>query len=308
MSVAQHAAVGALCNVCYLDDLCEPGERIHRGSSKLICRAAGRNEIRKVRCAIARRLDLFLTVLTSTSTVFVEATPAAMASTRTSSTMRRLPRPGTVLPTLPHLPPAPAPRLVQRPFASASPSSPLPSSSATSPNRASPLAVFDRHLKSLHRSRAASQPEVSRLTDYVKDEVAAGMVDRLLDIRRKYEEVVELGSGAGHVVKELGEETGTKRVVLTDHCGACEVKLQRWLGPTDVQLSKEKMLRRDEGHASYDGTSRLLRRACSHLWPCGSLSRCRTDPHGRRASHSGSKLSRLHHVFLLASLGQRPAR
>lgn len=57
------------------------------------------------------------------------------------------------------------------------------------------------------------------MTDYVRDEVAAGMVDRLLDIKRKYKEVVDLGSGAGHLVKELGSDTGTEKVLMTDGCG-----------------------------------------------------------------------------------------
>lgn len=40
--------------------------------------------------------------------------------------------------------------------------------------------VFDRNLKRLQKDRAAADPERSRLTDYVKDRVAANMVDRLL--------------------------------------------------------------------------------------------------------------------------------
>lgn len=53
-----------------------------------------------------------------------------------------------------------------------------PGASAGSP--ASPFIVFDRKAKLLQRDRAAADPERSRLTDYVKDEVAANMVDRLL--------------------------------------------------------------------------------------------------------------------------------
>lgn len=53
-----------------------------------------------------------------------------------------------------------------------------PGASAASP--ASPFVVFDRRAKLLQRDRAAADPERSRLTDYVKDEVAANMVDRLL--------------------------------------------------------------------------------------------------------------------------------
>lgn len=51
---------------------------------------------------------------------------------------------------------------------------------------ASPLApssalnVFDAGSKLAQRNRAAADPEQSRLTDYVRDELAAVMVDRLL--------------------------------------------------------------------------------------------------------------------------------
>lgn len=53
-----------------------------------------------------------------------------------------------------------------------------PGASASSP--ASPFIVFDRQAKLAQRDRAALDKERSRLTDYVKDEVAANMVDRLL--------------------------------------------------------------------------------------------------------------------------------
>lgn len=53
-----------------------------------------------------------------------------------------------------------------------------PKASASSP--ASPFIIFDRNVKKLQRDRAASDKERSRLTDYVKDEVAGNMVDRLL--------------------------------------------------------------------------------------------------------------------------------
>jgi len=40
--------------------------------------------------------------------------------------------------------------------------------------------VFDREAKRLQRERAASDTELSRQVDYVKDEVAFRVVDRLL--------------------------------------------------------------------------------------------------------------------------------
>jgi NADH dehydrogenase [ubiquinone] 1 alpha subcomplex assembly factor 5 len=63
-------------------------------------------------------------------------------------------------------------RRLTRRFATAHSASPLAVNSA--------LNVFDGRAKRLQRDRAASNMEFSRLTDYVRDEVAGIMVDRLL--------------------------------------------------------------------------------------------------------------------------------
>ncbi|SCV68626.1 BQ2448_747 [Microbotryum intermedium] len=78
-----------------------------------------------------------------------------------------------------------------------------------------PFVVFDRRLKQLQRDRAARNPERSRLTDYIKDEVAANMVDRLLDIKRRFPLVLDIGSGPGYIAKHLDPEI-TQKVVMTD--------------------------------------------------------------------------------------------
>ncbi|GAA6033736.1 hypothetical protein JCM8097_004405 [Rhodosporidiobolus ruineniae] len=83
------------------------------------------------------------------------------------------------------------------------------------PSSASPFAVFDRQLKQAQRDRAASDPTRSRLTDYVKDDVAGVMVDRLLDIKRRYPLVLDYGSGPGFLAKHLDEEI-TQKVVMVD--------------------------------------------------------------------------------------------
>jgi len=57
---------------------------------------------------------------------------------------------------------------------------------ATPKSQTSPLAassalnVFDTRAKRLQRERAAYDTEFSRITDYLRDEVAGVMVDRLL--------------------------------------------------------------------------------------------------------------------------------
>lgn len=98
-----------------------------------------------------------------------------------------------------------------RAYASIAAASPRPS--ASSP--AAPFVVFDRQVKRLQRNRAASDKEKSRLTDYVKDEVAANMVDRLLDIKRRFPAVLDVGSGPGFISKHLDREI-TQKLIMTD--------------------------------------------------------------------------------------------
>ncbi|CAG8827654.1 26099_t:CDS:2, partial [Racocetra persica] len=56
----------------------------------------------------------------------------------------------------------------------------------------SAFTVFDRKAKKLQRDRAALDIEASKQVDYLKDEVAYRLVDRLLDIKRKYDTIVDL--------------------------------------------------------------------------------------------------------------------
>lgn len=80
-----------------------------------------------------------------------------------------------------------------------------------------PFQVFDRHAKVLQRDRAAARDggARSRQVDYVREEVAERMIDRLLDIKRKFNTILDLGSGAGHFTKLIERET-TGKVVMLD--------------------------------------------------------------------------------------------
>ncbi|KAI8971083.1 S-adenosyl-L-methionine-dependent methyltransferase [Pilobolus umbonatus] len=75
--------------------------------------------------------------------------------------------------------------------------------------------VFDREVKRLQKDRAASDADQSRLVDYVKDEVAARVADRLLDVKRDFNTVVDLGSGCGHIVKHVTKDM-MKKLVMCD--------------------------------------------------------------------------------------------
>lgn len=62
--------------------------------------------------------------------------------------------------------------------------------------------VFDRNAKRMQRDQAAVHPE-SKSTDYLKDEMARRLVDRMSDISRKFPNALDLGSGPGHFAKQV---------------------------------------------------------------------------------------------------------
>jgi NADH dehydrogenase [ubiquinone] 1 alpha subcomplex assembly factor 5 len=72
----------------------------------------------------------------------------------------------------------------------------------------------DRVAKKFHRDIAALRPEESRATDYLRDEVAERLVDRLLDIKRRFPRILDLGSGSGHIIKYLDSELATELVQM----------------------------------------------------------------------------------------------
>ncbi|KAI8086002.1 S-adenosyl-L-methionine-dependent methyltransferase [Halteromyces radiatus] len=83
--------------------------------------------------------------------------------------------------------------------------------------------IFDRQAKRKQKDRAASNIEQSRVVDYLKDEVAARVSDRLLDIKREFGTVVDLGSGCGHIIKHVDSDMLNKLVM----CDMSEKSLYR---------------------------------------------------------------------------------
>ncbi|OCH94525.1 S-adenosyl-L-methionine-dependent methyltransferase [Obba rivulosa] len=90
------------------------------------------------------------------------------------------------------------------------------SSSGVNPGSVGPFQVFDRNAKRFQKDRAAAKEggERSRTVDYVREEVADRMIERLLDIKRKFDTILDLGSGPGHFSKLLEPETTSKVVML----------------------------------------------------------------------------------------------
>lgn len=65
------------------------------------------------------------------------------------------------------------------------------------------LQVFNRHTKWLQKERAAANLERSRQTDYLKDEIATRLAERLLDIKRRFNHVLDLGANSCNIARAL---------------------------------------------------------------------------------------------------------
>ncbi|KAG9242301.1 S-adenosyl-L-methionine-dependent methyltransferase [Calycina marina] len=65
------------------------------------------------------------------------------------------------------------------------------------------LQVFNRHSKYMQKERAASNVERSRQVDYLKDEVALRLSERLLDINRHFNHVLDLGANSCNITRAL---------------------------------------------------------------------------------------------------------
>ncbi|KAA1088886.1 hypothetical protein PGTUg99_033771 [Puccinia graminis f. sp. tritici] len=104
-----------------------------------------------------------------------------------------------------------------------------------------PFKVFDRSSKLKQKSRAVRKDaEKTRITDYLRDEVSFGLVDRLRDIRRKYDQIVEFGAGPGSLVKPLLDFYLPQKIILTDSCRDLLWRDQD-LDPSDVEISRVVM-------------------------------------------------------------------
>ncbi|KAI0911365.1 S-adenosyl-L-methionine-dependent methyltransferase [Ustulina deusta] len=66
--------------------------------------------------------------------------------------------------------------------------------------------VFNRHTKWLQKERASHDVENSRVADYLKDEVAIRVCERLLDIKREYPRVLDFGANSCNIARALTRE------------------------------------------------------------------------------------------------------
>ncbi|CAL8104132.1 unnamed protein product [Calicophoron daubneyi] len=66
--------------------------------------------------------------------------------------------------------------------------------------------IFDRNSKISQRNRTARLPDPETY-DYIRDEVASRLADRVCDISRKFTSAVDLGCGRGHLAKFLTSDS-----------------------------------------------------------------------------------------------------
>ncbi|KAK0230411.1 S-adenosyl-L-methionine-dependent methyltransferase [Armillaria fumosa] len=87
---------------------------------------------------------------------------------------------------------------------------------SVSSSNAGPFTVFDRKAKQLQRDRAAAKDggKSSATVDYVRNEVADRLLERLEDIKRRFNTVLDLGSGPGHFARLLGAENATRCIMV----------------------------------------------------------------------------------------------
>ncbi|KAJ2231784.1 hypothetical protein IWW45_005378, partial [Coemansia sp. RSA 485] len=105
-----------------------------------------------------------------------------------------------------------------------------------------PFQVFDRKAKRMQRDRAASRVIDSREVDYLKDEVARRVADRLLDIKRRYHTVVEIGSGCGHLAKAVDDDMMDKLIM----CEMSPVSLNRDVNEQEYDVDVERRVMDEE--------------------------------------------------------------
>ncbi|ELU35956.1 methyltransferase domain-containing protein [Rhizoctonia solani AG-1 IA] len=105
----------------------------------------------------------------------------------------------------------------------------------------SPFRLFDRNAKRIQKDRAALRDsgERSRTVDYVREEVADRLFERVLDIKRRFPHILDLGAGSGHFTKLLDSDV-TDRVTMLDMSCRCVLP---WLARTYAKCPVQSLNR-----------------------------------------------------------------
>ncbi|XP_046848240.1 arginine-hydroxylase NDUFAF5, mitochondrial-like [Xenia sp. Carnegie-2017] len=123
----------------------------------------------------------------------------------------------------------------------------------------SPMNVFNRQAKRLQKNRASLLPNTDDY-DYLKDEAARRLVDRLSDVSRKFPLVLDLGCNKGHVAKFLTSSHVTSLV----QCDMSEEMLKRSFTNTDI--STKKLVIDEEFLPFWEGTFDAILSSLSLHW------------------------------------------
>lgn len=125
-------------------------------------------------------------------------------------------------------------------------------------NEPSSMTVFDRKAKIIQKQRAAIA-EDSSVYDYIRDEIGYRLSDRLFDIKRQFNLVVDLGCGYGHVSKHISIDN-VKELIM---CDVCQEILDKSQNPEpEVKVSKIVV---DEEKLPFENDSIDLLISCLNL-------------------------------------------
>lgn len=101
-------------------------------------------------------------------------------------------------------------------------------------NRHNKMIVFDRKAKVIQKQRAAMAEDCS-VYEYLKEEIGYRLSDRIFDIKRQFNLVVDLGCGYGHVSKHISVDN-VKELIM---CDVCQEILDKSQNPeSEVNVSK----------------------------------------------------------------------
>ncbi|CAH0479262.1 unnamed protein product [Peronospora belbahrii] len=105
--------------------------------------------------------------------------------------------------------------------------------------------IFNRAIKRQQRNNIALL-ENSDEYEYLKDEVARRLVDRLEDIEREFPLALDLGCGSGHLYKNLSVDDGLGRVTKLIQCDSAENLLLRDDLETNTLLETTRLVADEE--------------------------------------------------------------
>lgn len=106
--------------------------------------------------------------------------------------------------------------------------------------------VFDRNSKRLQKDRAAQNPETSRKVEYLRDEIASRIAERLSFVSRPFSRVLDLGSWAGNIEKCIADPQTPESQLI-----------QSRLGKITMLESSEKFLYRDADPEKFEFNKKL---------------------------------------------------